>query len=89
MAQGDNNFVGFVLNSDKGELRILTSMTQEGDTLILDQFSIEGLGKSSLGLQSTRQYAREIGKTFGGKGGSHKRDTENDRCQSGTDTYPH
>jgi RHS repeat-associated protein len=68
LSQGDQNYLGFVLKSDKGEIQIFAkSVTQQGDTLMIDDLSIQGAGANTVGLSSTRQYARDIGKAFGAK----------------------
>jgi len=44
---------------------VITSMTQEGDTLILRGTHIEGPGPGTLGIGEIREFVREIGRQQG------------------------
>jgi hypothetical protein len=68
LSQGDNDYIGFVLNSDKGEIIVVAKgISQQGDKLIIDDLSIQGGGPNTAGPASMRQFARDIGKAFGVK----------------------
>lgn len=59
--------MGFVLDSPKGEIRVISSISKQGDTLILEGLHVEGPGANAVGKTGVRQFARDIGRTFGVK----------------------
>jgi hypothetical protein len=67
LSQGNDNLVGFVLNSAKGEIHVVTGMYEQGDALILEGLHIDGPGANSVGSGTLARYARDIGKAFGAK----------------------
>ena len=49
----------------KGEIRVLTEMVKEGDTLFLRGLHIQGPGPGTVGLRELREFAKLIGREQG------------------------
>jgi hypothetical protein len=54
-------------STTKGDISIITGMTKEGDTLILNKMHIDGPGAGSLGLRELRSLAEDLGRQQGAK----------------------
>jgi RHS repeat-associated protein len=65
VVQREGNLVEMVGTSAKGEIRVLTEMTREGDALVLKGLHMEGPGAGSMGLRELREFARQLGKEQG------------------------
>lgn len=51
----------------RGEVRVITGMTKEGDTLVLNGLHIDGPGAGALGLRELRHLATALGRQEGAR----------------------
>ena len=51
--------------STHGEIRVLTEMTKQGDTLVLKELAIDGPGRGTMGIRELREFARQLGRQQG------------------------
>ena len=63
----DGDVVELAATTAKGEVRAITGMTKEGDTLILKGLHIHGPGAGSLGLRELRDLATDLGRQQGAR----------------------
>lgn len=63
--QTDGDVVELAATMAKGEVRVITEMAREGDTLILKGMHIDGPGAGSLGLRQMRDLATDLGRQQG------------------------
>jgi RHS repeat-associated protein len=65
IVQREGNLVEMVGKSGQGEIRVLTEMTKQGDTLVLKGLHMEGAGRGSMGVRELFQFARQLGREQG------------------------
>lgn len=65
VVQREGNLVEMVGKGARGEIRVLTEMTKQGDTLVLKGLHMEGAGAGSTGIRELREFARQLGKEQG------------------------
>jgi RHS repeat-associated protein len=67
IVQQEGNLVEMVGKSAQGEIRVLTEMTKQGDTLVLKGLHMEGAGPGSMGVRELYQFVRQLGREQGVK----------------------
>jgi hypothetical protein len=67
IVEKDGDVVELAATTAKGEVRVITAMTNEGDTLILKGLHIDGPGAGSLGLRELRFLATALGRQQGAR----------------------
>ncbi len=67
IVETDGDVVELAATTAKGEIRVITGMTREGDTLILKGMHIDGPGAGSLGLRELRNLATDLGRQQGAR----------------------
>jgi hypothetical protein len=67
IVETDGDVVELAATTAKGEVRVITGMTREGDTLILKGLHIDGPGAGSLGLRELRNLATDLGRQQGAR----------------------
>ena len=65
IVQREGNLVEMVGKSTHGEIRVLTEMTKQGDTLVLKELAIDGPGRGTMGIRELREFARQLGRQQG------------------------
>src|SRR5205807_2365368 len=65
VVQREGNLVEMIGKSAQGEIRVLTEMTKQGDTLVLKGLHMEGPGGGSMGVRELFQFARQLGREQG------------------------
>jgi hypothetical protein len=62
IVETDGVVVELAATTANGDIRVITEMTKQGDTLVLRGLHIDGPGAGSLGLRGLRNLAADLGR---------------------------
>lgn len=65
VVQREGNLVEMVGTGARGEIRVLTEMTRQGDAIVLKGLHMEGASPGAIGIRELHEFARQLGKEQG------------------------